>query len=109
MADEVRLMGDAESARRAGLSVASVWRKTKAGEFPTPIRIGRRTLWRSDEVTEWIERETAASRAESHSAKKARVPTNGGRRPRRDQSSVHPASQKADDLPAMTSGPEMTP
>lgn len=80
MAAEVSFIPDCEAARRAGMSVATIWRKVKAGEFPTPVRIGRRTLWRSDEVTQWIERETNAYRAGRRSLNTARVPRNGGRR-----------------------------
>jgi predicted DNA-binding transcriptional regulator AlpA len=36
---------------------ASLWRKVKAGTFPTPIRLndGRMTCWRWGDVRAWLE------------------------------------------------------
>ena len=37
------------------LSSATVYRMMSRGEFPRPVRVGRRaTRWHSDEVEEWL-------------------------------------------------------
>ena len=37
------------------LSSATVYRMMSRGEFPRPVRVGRRaSRWRSDEVEEWL-------------------------------------------------------
>lgn len=38
-----------------GLSSATIYRKTAAGEFPDPVRLGTRcTRWRAADVRAWI-------------------------------------------------------
>ena len=38
-----------------GLSASSIFRKTAAGEFPEPVRLGARcTRWKSASVRAWI-------------------------------------------------------
>lgn len=42
-------------------SSATLWRKVKAGTFPSPIKLGERvTAWRVGDVREWL-RTTSAS------------------------------------------------
>ena len=37
------------------LSSATVYRMMSLGEFPRPVRVGRRAArWRSDEIDEWL-------------------------------------------------------
>jgi len=37
-----------------GLSASSIYRKTAAGEFPAPVRLGTRcTRWRASDVRAW--------------------------------------------------------
>ncbi|THD82416.1 AlpA family phage regulatory protein [Aliigemmobacter aestuarii] len=39
-----------------GIDFNTLWRWRKAGTFPTPIRISRKTLrWREDEILAWME------------------------------------------------------
>ena len=39
-----------------GVARSTIWRWTKAGEFPQPIRLGPgRVGWRADEVGAWID------------------------------------------------------
>ena len=39
----------------AGLSTSSIFRKVAAGEFPEPIRLGKRcTRWKSGAVRAWL-------------------------------------------------------
>ena len=38
-----------------GLSASSIFRKTAAGEFPEPVRLGARcTRWRAADVQAWL-------------------------------------------------------
>ena len=44
----------------AGLSAATIYRKTAAGEFPQPIKLGTRcTRWRAADVRAWIAAQVA--------------------------------------------------
>ena len=44
------------------LSSATVYRMMSRGEFPRPVRVGRRAArWHSDEVEEWLARDPIAS------------------------------------------------
>ena len=57
-----RLMSRAEVERLTGLSTSSLYRAMREGEFPEPLRIGRRAVrWRADEVGAWIEGRPRAS------------------------------------------------
>jgi predicted DNA-binding transcriptional regulator AlpA len=50
------LLAPAEIASRmCGRSEASWWRDHAAGRIPSPIRLGGRTLWRVQELREWVE------------------------------------------------------
>ncbi|MHA3977425.1 helix-turn-helix transcriptional regulator [Halovulum sp. GXIMD14794] len=51
-----------EVEQRTGLSRSSIYEKMRLGEFPRPVRIGKRAVaWRADDVDGWIEsREVAA-------------------------------------------------
>lgn len=45
-----------EVLRRTGLSRTSVWRLTKKGDFPTPVRLGERCVgWLRGELDAWLE------------------------------------------------------
>jgi len=38
-----------------GFGRTTLWAKTKAGDFPRPVKTGNNSIaWRSDEVLEWI-------------------------------------------------------
>ncbi|MDO5706053.1 MAG: helix-turn-helix domain-containing protein [Paracoccus sp. (in: a-proteobacteria)] len=50
MADNPLLMKDTEVARFLGMSKASVWRLTRNGKLPQPIRIGGMTRWKRAEI-----------------------------------------------------------
>ena len=39
---------------RIGLHRATVYRMMATGEFPTPVKIGTRSLWVESEVQAWI-------------------------------------------------------
>jgi predicted DNA-binding transcriptional regulator AlpA len=37
-----------------GLSKSSIYKLSAAGRFPRPVRIGRSTRWRADELRAWL-------------------------------------------------------
>ena len=51
---EALLLPAAEAARLCGLALRTWRRFDSSGRVPMPVRIGRRVLWRSDELREWI-------------------------------------------------------
>jgi predicted DNA-binding transcriptional regulator AlpA len=44
-----------EAARLCGVSRATWYKLRKAGKVPRPVRLGRRTIWRVDELREWMD------------------------------------------------------
>ena len=49
------LMVDAKvAAHLCGIGKTTWYQLHAAGRIPMPIRLGRRTLWRRDELTAWI-------------------------------------------------------
>lgn len=48
------LVSAAEAARECRASRATWYAWLSAGRIPAPVRIGRRTLWRRDELVQWI-------------------------------------------------------
>lgn len=48
------LLPVAEAARLCGLCVRTWWRLVSVGKAPQPVRIGRRTLWTRDSVSEFL-------------------------------------------------------
>jgi prophage regulatory protein len=53
------LLSDQSAAAMMGVSRATLWRRVNLGEWPRPIKLGGRTLWRRDELLEVIEKATA--------------------------------------------------
>lgn len=51
--DEVR-------SRFIPISEATVARAVKSGDFPSPVIVGRRRLWRASDLAEWIASRTPA-------------------------------------------------
>lgn len=60
---ETTLLDARDIKRLAPVSDMSIWRWVKAGEFPRPIKISRRNYWRSDEISAWLEQQSAARSA----------------------------------------------
>lgn len=44
-----------EVAERLGIAKSTLWRLNASGKIPRPVRIGRSTRWRSDELEDWVE------------------------------------------------------
>ncbi|WP_337173579.1 helix-turn-helix domain-containing protein [Paludisphaera sp.] len=49
------LISAAELASLLGISERTLWRLLSAGRLPQPLRLGRNTRWRSDEIRRWID------------------------------------------------------
>jgi predicted DNA-binding transcriptional regulator AlpA len=54
-----RVLSRREAAARVGLSPAGFDRARRRGDLPQPIRIGRRVLWRPEDLDAALERLTA--------------------------------------------------
>ena len=65
MHPEISLLGVAAVCERCAFSRPTLYRLLAAGRFPKPSYPGgiKSPRWRSDEVTAWIERESASSAA----------------------------------------------
>ena len=49
------LVDSVEAARLCGISRTTWWSLHSSGRVPAPVRLGRRTLWRADELRRWTE------------------------------------------------------
>lgn len=45
---------------RVPLRTTALYAKIKANEFPAPVKVGRTSMWRDDELTDWIDKLSAA-------------------------------------------------
>jgi len=53
-AGEPLLVGAPEAARLSGISEPTWWRLHSAARVPAPVKLGGRTLWRSEELRRWV-------------------------------------------------------
>lgn len=51
----VRLLTRPEMLAATGLSFPQIWEMMRVGKFPQPCAIGKRSLWRSDEIQAWMD------------------------------------------------------
>ena len=52
------LMRRQQLEERLGLTRSSIYKMMDDGEFPRPMKIGRRAVgWRADEIAQWLERQ----------------------------------------------------
>jgi prophage regulatory protein len=64
-----RLMRLGDVARFTGLPRSTIYAMAAKGLFPKPIKLSERTsAWRSDELDQWVEARTKASRSEAAAA-----------------------------------------
>lgn len=49
------LLDAEQTAQYVGMSRRWIYRATSAGEFPSPIKIGRATRWRRADLDAWVE------------------------------------------------------
>lgn len=55
-----RILRKAEVQKLTGLSYTSIWRKEKAGEFPSRVRLGKNSIgWRESSVMRWVDEREA--------------------------------------------------
>ena len=54
LANPAELMTVGDVARSLRLSVRATWRANAAGFLPRPLKVGRATRWRSEEMTAWV-------------------------------------------------------
>jgi predicted DNA-binding transcriptional regulator AlpA len=53
---QVTVLIDAEEfAGKLGISVRTLWRLLSGRKIPDPVRIGRNTRWRLQEIERWID------------------------------------------------------
>ena len=52
---EPMLVSASEAARIAGISPAMWWKLKYSGRCPAPVRLGKRLLWRVEELRQWID------------------------------------------------------
>jgi len=55
LSTEPKLITVRELSGLLGMSKRTIWRLLSAGQVPQPVRIGRSTRWRLDEVRRWID------------------------------------------------------
>lgn len=61
MSEHTQLVRPAKVAERLGISVVTLWRMRRRGDFPPPLRIGRAVAWRESELEAWIESRRGAN------------------------------------------------
>jgi len=49
------LLPTSEAAKLCGVSIRTWYLWDQLGKIPKPIRVGRKLLWRRDELTAWID------------------------------------------------------
>ena len=54
VANPTELMTVGDVARSLRLSVRQTWRANAAGLLPRPLKVGKATRWRSEEMTAWV-------------------------------------------------------
>jgi len=50
------LMDKSETSGAVSLSESTIARMVADGNFPKPVRIGSRVLWRADDIKDWAEK-----------------------------------------------------
>ena len=61
MTAPVKLLRAAEVMDRCGIGRTMLYGLIKAGAFPAPVKVGRGSRWRSDEIDRWIEGQPRAA------------------------------------------------
>lgn len=59
---EVAFTDEASVIEASNLSRTTIWRLRKKGRFPSPVRVGARSLYRVEEVRAWLENPEGWSR-----------------------------------------------
>jgi len=48
------LLSANQAALLLGIGKSLLWAMNSAGKIPMPVKLGRRTLWRREELQEWV-------------------------------------------------------
>ena len=52
-----QIFGRRQLEKQLGLTRSSIYKMMEDGEFPRPIKLGRRAVgWRADEVANWLDK-----------------------------------------------------
>ncbi|MGQ3486874.1 helix-turn-helix transcriptional regulator [Roseovarius pacificus] len=54
------LIKDRETAEMLNIGVSTLWRYSKEGKIPAPIKIGYLTRWRRADIERWLAEQEAA-------------------------------------------------
>ncbi len=55
------LLRDTDVAQLLGIGKSTVWRESKEGRLPAPIKVGGATRWVRSHITAWIDAAVAAN------------------------------------------------
>jgi prophage regulatory protein len=58
-----RLLRLAQVKMKTGLAASTIWKFSKLGTLPPPLRVGRSACWKESEISAWIDANTFASRS----------------------------------------------
>lgn len=90
---EVELLTFAQMSKRVGLGRSAVYQRIKEEAFPRPVSLGEHCVrWRSDEISDWIEAQTARPETDRASVLRAKRAV-AARKPRDTDSLPDFASQ----------------
>jgi prophage regulatory protein len=52
---ERQLLSIKEVAEMVGCSPATIYRRLSEGEFPRPVKVGNKTLWKRQSILDWVD------------------------------------------------------
>ena len=52
---ERQLLSIKEVAEMVGFSPATIYRRLSEGEFPRPVKVGNKTLWKRQSILDWVD------------------------------------------------------
>ena len=52
---ERQLLSIKEVAEMVGFSPATIYRRLSEGEFPRPVKVGNKTLWKRQSILDWLD------------------------------------------------------
>src|SRR5689334_7957446 len=82
--DQARMLRIRDVTSVTGLSAVTIWRRVRAGEFPSPRHLGANAVgWLSTEVTAWITSRPARAAVPQLRSPRGAPPPGRGRRGRR--------------------------
>jgi prophage regulatory protein len=59
----IRLIRLAEVTKQVGIPTSTIYAMVRTGRFPAPVKLSERSsAWREDELAQWVDARTKASR-----------------------------------------------